>query len=102
MGEIAHMKLLIAFLLNNFPGGRLHVAYSTRRAATSTSYGCNGAGKTSTEDAFLWLLFGKDSADRKDYDLIPHKPGETVPDTGCGREPVVEATARIFRQNRHG
>ena len=59
-------------------------------------FGCNGAGKTSTEDAFLWLLLGKDSTDRRDYDLIPHKPGETVPDTGCGREPVVEAQLEYF------
>ena len=59
-------------------------------------YGCNGAGKTSTEDAFLWLLFGKDSADRKDYDLIPHKPGSTEPDIGVGREPVVVASFEYF------
>lgn len=59
-------------------------------------YGCNGAGKTSTEDAFLWLLFGKDSADRKDYDLIPHKTGSTEPDVGTGREPVIEASLEYF------
>jgi len=59
-------------------------------------YGRNGAGKTSTEDAFLWLLFGKDSADRKDYDLIPHKSGSTEPDIGCGREPAVEAKLEYF------
>jgi len=59
-------------------------------------YGCNGAGKTSTEDAFLWLLFGKDSADRKDYDLIPHKPGSAEPNIGVGREPVVEAKLEYF------
>jgi chromosome segregation ATPase len=59
-------------------------------------YGRNGAGKTTTEDAFLWLLFGKDSAGRKDYDLIPHKPGSTEPDVGCGREPVIEATLEYF------
>jgi hypothetical protein len=61
-------------------------------------YGANGAGKTSTEDAFLWLLFGKDSADRKDYDLIPHKPGviPPEPDVGCGKEPTVEATLEYF------
>ena len=59
-------------------------------------YGQNGAGKTSTEDAFLWLLFGKDSSDRKDYDLIPHKKGSTEPDVGVGREPVVEAMLEYF------
>lgn len=59
-------------------------------------YGQNGSGKTTTEDAFLWLLFGKDSADKKDYDLIPHKPGSTEPDVGAGREPVVEAKLEYF------
>lgn len=59
-------------------------------------YGRNGEGKTTTEDAFLWLLFGKDSADKKDYDLIPHKLGTTEPDTGCGKEPTVEATMEYF------
>nr|WP_319488582.1 AAA family ATPase [uncultured Caproiciproducens sp.] len=59
-------------------------------------YGANGKGKTSTEDAFLWLLFGKDSSDRKDYDLIPHKSAIPEPDTGCGKEPVVEASLEYF------
>jgi hypothetical protein len=59
-------------------------------------YGRNGAGKTSTEDGFLWLLFGKDSADRRDYDLIPHKPGSTEPDVGHDKEPTVEARLEYF------
>lgn len=32
-------------------------------------YGDNGTGKTSVFDAFLWLLFGKDSNDRKDFEI---------------------------------
>lgn len=32
-------------------------------------YGRNGAGKTTVFDAFTWLLFGKDSQDRKAFDL---------------------------------
>lgn len=59
-------------------------------------YGENGTGKTSTYDAFLWLLFGKDSADRKDYDLIPHKTGTPEPDIGCDKEPTVEAKLEYF------
>jgi len=31
----------------------------------------NGVGKTTIYDAFLWLLFGKDSTGRKDFDLRP-------------------------------
>lgn len=32
-------------------------------------YGNNGTGKTSVFDAFTWLLFGKDSTDRKDFEI---------------------------------
>ena len=31
--------------------------------------GDNGTGKTSIMDSFMWLLFGKDSKDRKDYKI---------------------------------
>lgn len=33
--------------------------------------GANGTGKTTIFDAFTWLLFGKDSQDRKDFDIKP-------------------------------
>lgn len=39
--------------------------------STTNIYGANGSGKTSIFDAFTWLLFGKDSADRKDFDIKP-------------------------------
>ncbi len=32
-------------------------------------YGANATGKTTLFDAFLWLLFGKDSMDRKDFEI---------------------------------
>lgn len=32
-------------------------------------YGANAAGKSTIMDAWLWLLFGKDSHDRKDYEI---------------------------------
>ena len=31
--------------------------------------GVNGVGKTTIFDAFTWLLFGKDSTDRKDFEI---------------------------------
>lgn len=34
-------------------------------------YGANGSGKTSIFDAFTWLLFGKDSSEKKDFDIKP-------------------------------
>lgn len=87
------MKLL-DYSVHNFRGiSDLHISPDGKNV---NIYGQNGAGKTSTEDAFLWLLFGKDSADRKDYDLIPHKAGSPEPDIGAGREPVVEAKLEYF------
>ncbi len=35
----------------------------------TTIYGANGTGKTTVFDAFTWLLFGKDSQDRKDFEI---------------------------------
>lgn len=32
-------------------------------------HGANGTGKTSIADAFTWLLFGKDTSDRKDFEI---------------------------------
>lgn len=32
-------------------------------------FGANGTGKTTIYDAFLWLLFGKNSEDRKDFNI---------------------------------
>lgn len=37
----------------------------------ATVYGDNATGKTTLYDAFLWLLFGKDSTDRKDFEIQP-------------------------------
>lgn len=52
--------------LLNFKGIRqLKVDFSN----TTNIYGNNGTGKTTLFDAFLWLLFGKDSCDRKDFEI---------------------------------
>ena len=32
-------------------------------------HGANGTGKTTIADAFTWLLFGKDTTDRKDFEV---------------------------------
>ena len=37
----------------------------------ATITGQNGAGKTSVYDAYLWLLFGKDSTGRTDFEIRP-------------------------------
>lgn len=41
-------------------------------------FGENAAGKTTVFDAFTWLFFGKDSSDRKDFEMKPiDKDGNT-------------------------
>lgn len=43
-------------------------------------YGMNGTGKTTIFDAFTWLLFGKDSKDRKKFDLKTYdSKGKIIP-----------------------
>ncbi|RMF99517.1 MAG: DUF2813 domain-containing protein, partial [Nitrospirae bacterium] len=42
-------------------------------------YGDNATGKTSIFDAYLWLLFGKDSKGRADFEVKPlDKDGEPI------------------------
>lgn len=41
-------------------------------------YGANASGKTTIADAYRWLLTGKDSSDRKDFEVKPTDPTGTV------------------------
>ena len=63
------MKNLIIKKLSliNFKGAReLSIEFND---GITSIYGMNGTGKTTIFDAFTWLLFGKDSKDRKQFDL---------------------------------
>lgn len=62
------MKLL-SLDISHFKGIR-HFELSIN-GENATIYGDNATGKTTVYDAFLWLLFGKDSADRKDFSIKP-------------------------------
>lgn len=54
----------------------------------ATVYGANGVGKSTLASAYQWLLFGKDSDGRADFDIKPRTPeGDVIP----GTEPTVEA-----------
>lgn len=61
-------KIIIKSLtLHNFKGVRdLQVDF---KETETNIYGHNEVGKTTIMDAFIWLLFGKDSTDRKDFEL---------------------------------
>jgi exonuclease SbcC len=61
------MKIIIKKLsLLNFKGIRdLVIEFDE----VTNIFGDNATGKTTIFDAFLWLLFGKDSTDRKDFEI---------------------------------
>lgn len=63
------MKITIKQLsLNNFKGIKsLEINFKH----ITDIFGENAAGKTTIFDAFTWLFFGKDSTDRKDFELKP-------------------------------
>ncbi|MCD7721256.1 MAG: AAA family ATPase [Prevotellaceae bacterium] len=65
--------------LVNFKGIReLEAAFNDRLTDIS---GKNGTGKTTVYDAFTWALFGKDSQDRKQFDIKTlGKDGKPLPD----------------------
>jgi len=61
------MKIEIKKLsLSNFKGIRSFTILFTH---ITNIFGENATGKTTLMDAFLWLLFGKDSTDRKDFEI---------------------------------
>jgi len=57
---------LIKLTLTNFKGIR---HFSSEFAHVANICGDNATGKTTLKDAFLWLFFGKDSTDRKDFEI---------------------------------
>jgi len=58
---------LIRLHLTNFKGIKSFTLEADGKGVDI--YGDNATGKTTLMDAFLWLLFGKDSANRKDFDI---------------------------------
>lgn len=64
---------------------------------TTAILGSNGSGKTTVFDGFTWVLFGKDSKDRKSFDIktldasgaaIPKLPHEVSVILECGGEEI--------------
>lgn len=61
--------------LRNFKGIREFVLDA--QGADVNVYGDNAAGKTTLYDAWLWLLFGKDSQNRADFEIKTLRPDGT-------------------------
>ena len=84
------MKLL-HLAIDNFKGCQ-HLALGFQGRCASI-YGDNAAGKTTIYDAFTWLLFGKDSRGRGDFEIKPLDPGGQVADHAAVT--AVEATLDV-------
>lgn len=64
--------------INNFKGCT-HLELSPD-GRNMTIYGDNAAGKTTIYDALTWLLFGKDSLGRSDFEIKPLAPDGSIRD----------------------
>lgn len=74
--------------LQNFKGLKdLTINFSNK----TNILGDNATGKTTIYDAWLWLLFDKDSNNKKDFEIKPIKNSETVHNL----ETIVEAETEI-------
>lgn len=59
---------LKSITLLNFKGIR-NLSINFNEGGATSIYGKNAIGKTTIFDAFTWLLFGKDSTDKKDFNI---------------------------------
>lgn len=57
---------ILSISLTNFKGLRNQKITFNKN---TDIFGANGTGKTTIMDAFLWMLFGKDSTDRKNFEI---------------------------------
>lgn len=72
---------LKSLTLVNFKGEKERT--TNFNADVTTISGGNGLGKSRHFDAFIWLLFGKDSQDRKDYEVKTRVNGEELHKVEC-------------------
>ncbi len=73
-------------MLQNFQGGTFSV--EAKNCEDLNIYGANGSGKTRLMSAFLWLLTGKDSLGRSDFEI---KNLDTSGNQEHGLDHIVEA-----------
>lgn len=105
------MKLL-RLTLHNFKGQR-DFTLDTAGADELSVFGDNAAGKTTLADAWLWLLFGKDSAGAADFQVktldaqgealhgLEHSVVATLLDD-AGRERTLKKVLRELYQKKRG
>ena len=82
---------LLSLEINRFKGCRaLNLELDGKSADI---YGDNAAGKTTIYDALTWLLFGKDSRGRGDFEIKPLGPDGQVEDHGAVSSVTVRLSA---------
>lgn len=79
--------ILKSITLCNFKGEKERT--TNFNADVTTITGDNGLGKSRHFDAFIWLLFGKDAQDRKDYEVKTRVNGEELHNVECSVSGVI-------------
>lgn len=78
---------LKSLTLTNFKGEKERTTNFNDGVTTIT--GGNGVGKSRHFDAFIWLLFGKDVQDRKDYEVKTRVNGQELHNVECSVSGII-------------
>ncbi len=90
--------ILKELTLTNFKGERSRTTQF--QPSETTISGCNGIGKSRHFEAFLWLLFGKDSLDRKDYEIKTRIDGKELHKSECSVQGVLDVDNQTITLKR--
>lgn len=90
--------ILKSLTLCNFKGEQART--TNFNPDVTTISGGNGLGKSRQFDAFIWLLFGKDARDRKDYEIKTRVNGEELHKCECSVTGVVDVDGETITLKR--
>lgn len=90
--------ILKSLTLCNFKGEQART--TNFNPDVTTISGGNGLGKSRHFDAFIWLLFGKDARDRKDYEIKTRVNGEELHKCECSVTGVIDVDGETITLKR--
>ena len=90
--------ILKSLTLCNFKGEQART--TNFNPDVTTISGGNGLGKSRHFDAFIWLLFGKDARDRKDYEIKTRVNGDELHKCECSVTGVVDVDGETITLKR--